>query len=109
MLPAPVLKEAVGRQQALLSSTKRELSIGMPVNVIAANGEPVTAMIVPKDAVVRSPNGEAIVWRHEEPELFEPQPVRTAPFDATRVVIAAGVNKGDRVVGRASELVNQVR
>ena len=85
------------------------LSIGLPVNVIAHSGEPVTAMIVPKDAVVRSTNGEAIVWRHEQAELFEPRPVRTAPFDATRVMIAAGVAKGDRVVVRGSDLVNQVR
>ena len=66
-------------------------------------------MIVPKDAVVRSANGEAMVWRHEEAEMFEPRPVRITPFDATRVIIAAGVAKGDRVVVRASDLVNQVR
>jgi len=58
---------------------------------------------------VRSADGESIVSRHEEAELFEPRPVRTAPFDATRVIIAAGVAKGDRVVVRASDLVNQVR
>ena len=85
------------------------LAIGLPVNVIAASGEPVTALIVPKDAVVRSANGEAIVWRHEQAELFLPQPVRTVPFDASRVIIAAGAAKGDRVVVRASDLVNQVR
>jgi RND family efflux transporter MFP subunit len=95
--------------QFVVENPPANLSIGTPVNVIAANGEAVTAMIVPKDAVVRSPNGEAIVWRHEEPEMFEPRPVRTAPFDATRVLIAAGVAKGDRVVVRASDLVNQVR
>ena len=44
-----------------------------------------------------------------EAELFEPRPVRTAPFDATRVLIAAGVSKGDRVVVRAADLINQVR
>lgn len=95
--------------QFVVENPPANLSIGLPVNVIAANGEPVTAMIVPKDAVVRSINGEAIVWRHEGPELFEPRPVRTAPFDATRVILAAGVAKGDRVVVRASDLVNQVR
>jgi RND family efflux transporter MFP subunit len=95
--------------QYVIENPPSNLSIGLPVNVIARSGEPVTAMIVPKDAVVRSPNGEAMVWRHEAAELFAPQPVRTAPFDATRVVIAAGVSKGDRVVVRASDLVNQVR
>ena len=95
--------------QFVVEDPPPNLSIGLPVNVIAASGEPVTALIVPKDAVVRSINGEAIVWRHEQAELFEPRPVRTVPFDATRVIIAAGAVKGDRVVIRASDLVNQVR
>ena len=95
--------------QFVVENPPPNLAIGLPVNVIAASGDPVTAMIVSKDAIVRSANGEAIVWRHEEAELFEPRPVRTAPFDATRVIIAAGVAKGDRVVVRAAELVNQVR
>jgi RND family efflux transporter MFP subunit len=95
--------------QFVVENPPPNLSIGLPVNVIAASGEPVTAMIVPKDAVVRSANGEAMVWRHEEAELFEPRPVRVTPFDAARVIIAAGVAKGDRVVTRASDLVNQVR
>ena len=87
--------------QFAIENPPPNLSIGLPVNVIAKSGEPVTAMIVPKDAVVRSANGEAIVWLHEEAELFEPRPVRVAPFDAARVIIAAGVSKGDRVVVRA--------
>lgn len=95
--------------QFVVENPPANLSIGLPVNVIAASGDPVMALIVPKDAVVRSTNGEAIVWVHKEPELFEPRPVRVAPFDATRVVIAAGASKGDRVVVRSSDLVNQVR
>ena len=80
--------------QFVVENPPANLSIGLPVNVIARSGEPVTALIVPKDAVVRSANGEAIVWRHEEAELFEPRPVRIAPFDATRVIIADGVIEG---------------
>jgi cobalt-zinc-cadmium efflux system membrane fusion protein len=58
---------------------------------------------------VRSANGEATVWVHVEPEWFEPRPVRTQPFDSTRVVVAAGVTEGDRVVTRGADLINQVR
>ena len=68
-----------------------------------------TGIVVPREAVVRSGNGEAIIWVHVEPERFEPRPVRTQPFDATRVVIAAGVTEGERVVTRATDLVNQIR
>jgi cobalt-zinc-cadmium efflux system membrane fusion protein len=95
--------------QFVIGNPPSNLAIGLPVNVIARSGDPVTAVIVPKDAIVRSANGEAMVWRHEAAEMFEPRPVRTTPFDATRVIVAAGVSKGDRVVVRASDLVNQVR
>jgi RND family efflux transporter MFP subunit len=95
--------------QFAIDNPPSNLGIGLPVSVIAQNGEPVTATIVPKDAIVRSANGEAIVWRHEAAEIFEPRPVRVTPFDALRVIIAAGVTKGDRVVVRGSDLVNQVR
>ena len=95
--------------QFAVENPPANLSIGLPVTVIAASGEPVTALIVPKDAVVRSANGEAIVWLHERRRAVRAAPVRTAPFDAARVIIAAGVAKGDRVVIRAADLVNQVR
>jgi cobalt-zinc-cadmium efflux system membrane fusion protein len=85
------------------------LSIGQPVTVVATSGAPMTGIVVPREAVVRSGNGEAIVWLHVEPERFEPRPVRTQPFDATRVVVAAGVTEGERVVTRGADLVNQIR
>jgi RND family efflux transporter MFP subunit len=85
------------------------LSIGQPVTVVAKSGAPVTGIVVPREAVVRSGNGEAIVWLHVEPERFEQRPVRTQPFDATRVVVAAGVTEGERVVTRGADLVNQIR
>jgi hypothetical protein len=65
--------------------------------------------VVPRDAVVRSANGEAVVWRQAEPERFEPKPVRTLPLDATRLVVAAGLVEGDRVIVRGADLVNQIR
>jgi membrane fusion protein, heavy metal efflux system len=102
------------RQQATvvqfaIEDPPKNLRIGLPVTVIARRGEPVTAMIVPKDAVVRSTAGETIVWVHEEAEVFGPRPVRIEPFDAAHVIVAAGAVKGDRVVIRAAGLVNQVR
>jgi RND family efflux transporter MFP subunit len=85
------------------------LSIGLPVTVHAPAGETKDALIVPRDVVVRGSNGQQIVWVHEQAELFEPRQVRVVPFDAGRVIVAAGVAKGDRVVVRGAELVNQVR
>jgi hypothetical protein len=49
------------------------------------------------------------VLEHHEPENFEAVPVRTLPLDATRVIIAAGVKEGERIVIRGADLVNQIR
>jgi len=85
------------------------LSVGQPVTVVAKSGAPMDGIIIPREAVVRSGNGEAIVWLHAEAERFEPRLVRTQPFDATCVVVAAGVTEGERVVIRGADLVNQIR
>jgi len=92
-----------------VSDPPADLSIGQPVTVMAKSGTPMAGIVVPREAVVRSGNGEAIVWLHVEAERFEPRPVRTQPFDATRVVVAAGVTEGERVVTRGADLVNQIR
>jgi len=92
-----------------ISEPPADLSIGQPVTVVAKSGAPITGIVVPRDAVVRSGNGEAIVWLHVEAERFEPRPVRTQPFDAARVVVAAGVTEGERVVTRGADLINQIR
>jgi membrane fusion protein, heavy metal efflux system len=92
-----------------VSEPPPDLSIGQPVTVVAKSGAPVTGIVVPRESVVRSGNGEAIVWLHVEPERFEARPVRTQPFDATRVVVAAGVTEGERVVTRGADLINQIR
>lgn len=85
------------------------LNVGQPVTVVAQNGAAVTGIVLPRDAVVRGGNGEALVWRHTDPERFEAKPVRVEPLDATRLVVRAGVAEGDRVVTRGAELINQVR
>ncbi len=85
------------------------LAIGQPLRVTARNGASVSGIIVPRDAVVRGSNGEALVWRHTDPERFEAKPVRTEPFDATRLVIRAGIGAGERIVVRGAEHLNQIR
>ncbi len=85
------------------------VAIGQPVRVTARNGASVSGIILPRDAVVRGGNGEALVWRHTDPERFEPRPVRTEPFDATRLVIRSGIAPGERIVVRGAEHLNQIR
>lgn len=85
------------------------VSVGQPVTVAAKSGAPMTGLVLARDAVVRASNGETIVWQHVEPERFEPRPVRIQPLDATRLIAAAGVKEGERIVVRAADLVNQIR
>ncbi|TGN89406.1 efflux RND transporter periplasmic adaptor subunit [Bradyrhizobium yuanmingense] len=85
------------------------LNIGQPLNVMVQTGAPVSGLVVPRNAVVRSGNGENIVWLHTEPERFEPRPVRVVPVDAARVIVAAGINEGEHVVVRGTDLINQIR
>jgi membrane fusion protein, heavy metal efflux system len=92
-----------------ITSPPPALRVGQPLTITAPLGDTVSGIIVDRDAVVRGGNGESIVWRHVEPELFEARPVRTEPFDAARVRIVSGVGAGERVVVRGAELINQIR
>jgi cobalt-zinc-cadmium efflux system membrane fusion protein len=92
-----------------ISDPTSSLRVGQPVTVTAQRGEATSGIIIDRDAIVRGGNGEAIVWRHVEPEYFEARPVRTEPFDATHVLVAAGIGDGERIVIRGAELINQVR
>ena len=89
--------------------TSLSLNIGQPVTVLAKSGTAITALVVPREALVRSGNGEAIVWLHVDPERFEARPVATQALDATRVVVSGGVTDGERIVVRGAELINQIR
>lgn len=95
--------------QFAIEDAPATLAIGQAVRVTAQNGASISGIIVPRDAVVRGSNGEALVWRHTNPERFEAKPVRTEPFDATRLVIRAGIATGERIVVRGAEHLNQIR
>ena len=85
------------------------IRIGQPVTVTAQQGETTTGIVIDRDAVVRGNNGETIVWRHNDPELFEARTVRAQPFDATHTLIEAGLDTGERIVNRGAEMINQIR
>lgn len=102
------------RQQALpllfrVEEPHSSLGIGGTIKVLVRHGAPVEGFIVPDGAIVRAPNGLAQVWVKVAPERFAPRPVRTVPLDGERVIVTAGLEKGDRVVTEAAGLINQVR
>lgn len=103
------LQQQATRVQFAIVDPSPTMGVGQPVQVFARSGDVVSAMVLPREAVLTGANGESLVWRHAEAERFEPRPVRTEPFDATRVIVRAGLAEGDRIVVRGSELINQVR
>jgi membrane fusion protein, heavy metal efflux system len=92
-----------------ITAPPASLDVGTPVTVHAQAGEAVAGIVLPKSAVVRSANGEDIVWRHTDPERFMPTPVRISPFDGSRVLVQAGLSQGQRIVVQGAELISQVR
>ncbi len=116
---APVPAALLGRapalrgQAALLDFAPRGadhgLEIGRRVQVVVELPERRAAIILPRDAVVQAPNGLPVVFRHAEPELFEPRIVRFELLDSTRVAILAGLQPGEQVLVQGALLVNQIR
>ena len=84
-------------------------SIGEPVTVAAPIDEAISAIPLPRSALVRSSNGQSIVWVHTAPERYEPHIVSSEPIDADRIGITAGLDPDLRVVTRGAELINQIR
>ena len=85
------------------------LRAGQFVTVFTETGEERTGIAVPRTAVVRTANGQDFVFEHTGAERFEPRPVRIEPLDAERVLIAAGIDPGKRVVVQGAELLDHVR
>ncbi len=85
------------------------LDAGAPVTVIAMIGEQATGIVLPRAALAQAPSGQTVVFRHKEPEIFVPRPVRVEPFDGDNVLITAGIAEGEKIVVRNAPLLNQVR
>ena len=104
---------ALQQQYSLLQfeivEAKVRLNAGSPVTVIAAAGDPVTGILLPRAALAQSPSGQTVVFSHKEPEVFVPRPVRVEPFDNDNVLVVAGIAAGERIVVQNAPLLNQVR
>jgi membrane fusion protein, heavy metal efflux system len=85
------------------------LNVGTPVTIVGRAGAPVTGIILPRSAIAQAPNGQMVVFRHKEPETFEPKAIRFEPFDTATVLVLAGVERGDKIVVQGAQLINQVR
>ena len=85
------------------------LRVGQFVTVFASTGEEQQGIALPRSAVVRSANGQDLVYEHVSGERFQPRPVRIEPLDGERVLVAAGIARDKRIVVQGAELLDQVR
>ncbi|ACA14760.1 efflux transporter, RND family, MFP subunit [Methylobacterium sp. 4-46] len=95
--------------QFAISGDTGGLRVGQFVTVLAATTAELQGLALPRAAVVRTGNGQDVVYAHTTAERFEARPVRVEPLDGSRVLIAAGVGAGTRVVTQGAELLDQVR
>jgi multidrug efflux pump subunit AcrA (membrane-fusion protein) len=82
---------------------------GQFVTLLVATDEAKTGIAIPRSSVVRSANGQLVVFEHTGAELFEARPVRTEPLDGDRVFVSSGLRSGQRIVTQGAELLEQVR
>lgn len=86
-----------------------QFRLGRNVTVLIEIGDPVTGIILPRSAVVQAPNGQHVVFRHAEPERFEPKAITFVEIDAARALLTAGVEPGEKIAIEAATLINQIR
>lgn len=75
----------------------RALRLGMQANVRLDAGEQITAMMIPKEAVLEH-EGRKIVYVLLSGEEFERREVTLGDEFGARVAVLSGLNKGERVV-----------
>jgi len=85
------------------------LHAGQLLSVLAPTAEERRGIAVPRAAVLRGANGQAIVYEHSNAERFVPREVRIEPLDGDRVLIVSGLEPRRRVVTQGAELLNQIR
>jgi hypothetical protein len=85
------------------------LAVGQTVGVIVALKNSAKGIVLPAEAVVRSPINEPVVWIKTGAERYTPQPVQVKPLDAKTVLVIRGLAADNRVVVQGAPLIAQIR
>jgi membrane fusion protein, heavy metal efflux system len=101
--------QAVPVQFAIVGTPAAGLRIGEFLTVLASTADQHEGIALPREAILRSANGQSIVYEHTNAERFVAREVRVEALDAERVLVVAGIEPGRRIVGRGAELLNQIR
>jgi membrane fusion protein, heavy metal efflux system len=85
------------------------LRVGQFVTVLVVTDEKKEGIAVPRSSLVRSTNGQDFLYEHVAAERFRARQVRVEPLDGERVLIAAGIGPGKRIVTQGAELLDHLR
>ncbi|WP_457389304.1 efflux RND transporter periplasmic adaptor subunit [Roseateles sp. P5_E1] len=97
------------RAQADKAGEATSLAVGQTVTVIVSMKDKVKGVVLPAEAVVRSPVNETVVWIKTGAERYMPQPVQVKPLDAKTVLVTRGLAADNRVVVVGAALIAQIR
>ena len=95
--------------QYQIEAPPASLSIGAPLTVMVETGDPVTGLVLAKDAITEAPNGQFVAYVREAPEFYRAVPVRTESLDGRRILVVAGLKAGDQVIVQGASLINQIK
>ena len=102
-------EQALPMQFAAQNMALSKLAVGQPVRVYVHSAATVPGLRVAAAALMKNPANQNIVWVKTAPERFEPRVVTIASLDGVSVAVLTGLKPGDRVVGAAATLINQIR
>jgi membrane fusion protein, heavy metal efflux system len=86
------------------------LSVDKPVTVVAQSdsGE-ISGVKVPRESVLRTSDGQEILWERRSAEIFVAHQVSPLPIDADSVLIPSELGPGVRVVTAGAAVLGQIR
>ncbi len=92
-----------------LSSVASGLAVGQPVVVFLERTVTASGLSLPVDALVRTANGDRIVYEKVSAERYMPRAVRVRQVSADRIAVVAGLEPNARVVVSGAPLLAQIR
>ncbi len=85
------------------------LNVGTPVVVFLEQALTAEGLALPVESLVRTPQGDRIVYEKIAAERFMPRTVRVRPISAGRIAVLAGLDADARVVTDGAALLTQIR
>jgi cobalt-zinc-cadmium efflux system membrane fusion protein len=92
-----------------LTSVSAGLAVGQPVVVYLERSVTTPGLPLPSDALVRTPNGDRVVFEKISAERYVPRTVRVRQVAADRIAVLEGVEPGGRIVVSGAALLAQIR